>query len=185
MRGMMGTRGITVGKRGIKVRMRGMGWECWECGECGESGWECGNRGGNAGNQCDSLWESSCLLLRLKSQSGRGAFHHSAFMGSCPTISHTYFVLFYQVDEFSFKEIRTCLCLQHVHSRLAIHSMICCSAYFFVARNCSNKQSRRLVGTLGFQRKNLRWTSCKTRTRNTCSFKQFCSRLSGLSKVAG
>ena len=51
----MGTRGITVGKRGIKLRMRGMGWECWECGECGESGWECGNRGGNAGNQCDSL----------------------------------------------------------------------------------------------------------------------------------
>ena len=51
------------------------------------------NQGGNAGNQGDSLRESSCLLLRLKSRSARGAFHHPAFMGSCPTISHTYFAL--------------------------------------------------------------------------------------------
>ena len=51
------------------------------------------NQGGNTGNQGDSLWESSCLLLRLKSRSARGGFHHPAFMGSCLTISHTYFTL--------------------------------------------------------------------------------------------
>ena len=33
--------------------------------------------------------ESFCLLLRLKCRSARGASHHSAFMGNCPTISHT------------------------------------------------------------------------------------------------
>ena len=31
-----------------------------------------------------------CLLLRLKSQSAREESHHPAFMGICPTISHTY-----------------------------------------------------------------------------------------------
>ena len=51
------------------------------------------NGGGNAGNQGGSLGESSCLLLRLKSRSVRRAFHHPAFMGSCPTISHTFFAL--------------------------------------------------------------------------------------------
>ena len=30
--------------------------------------------------------ESFCLYLQLKSRSARGAFHHSAFMGNCPTI---------------------------------------------------------------------------------------------------
>ena len=52
-----------------------------------------GNEGGNAGNQADSLWKFSCLLLRLKFRSARGAFHHPAFMGNCPTISHTFFAL--------------------------------------------------------------------------------------------
>ena len=33
--------------------------------------------------------ESFCLLFWLKSQSARGASCHSAFMGNCPTISHT------------------------------------------------------------------------------------------------
>ena len=33
--------------------------------------------------------EQSCLLLRLKSQSTKGASHHPAFMGNCLTISHT------------------------------------------------------------------------------------------------
>ena len=54
----------------------------------------CGNTengGGKVGNQGGSSWKSSCLLLRLKSQSARGAFHHLAFVGSCPTISHTFF----------------------------------------------------------------------------------------------
>ena len=34
--------------------------------------------------------ESLCLLLRLKSQSARGASRHSAFMKNCPTISQTW-----------------------------------------------------------------------------------------------
>ena len=52
-----------------------------------------GNQGGNAGNEGDSSRVSSCLLLRLKSRSVRGAFHHLAFMGSWPTLSHTFFAL--------------------------------------------------------------------------------------------
>ena len=31
-----------------------------------------------------------CLLLRLKSQSSREESHHPAFIGICPTISHTH-----------------------------------------------------------------------------------------------
>ena len=61
------------------------------------------SQGGNAGNQGDSLLECSCLLLRLKSQSARRAFQHSAFMGSCSTIIQTYLVLSTKVDEFYFK----------------------------------------------------------------------------------
>ena len=48
-----------------------------------------------------------CILVRLKSQSVRGASHHPVFMGnSRPTISHTFFSLLYPVDEFSFKEMK-------------------------------------------------------------------------------
>ena len=36
---------------------------------------------------------SWCLLLQLKFQSLRGASHHSAFMGNCQTISHTFYSL--------------------------------------------------------------------------------------------
>ena len=83
----VGTWGITVGTRGIKVGMWGIG-----VGILGMRGmW--GIRVGMQGNQGDSLWESSCLLLWLKSRSARGAFHHPAFMGTCPTISHTYLAL--------------------------------------------------------------------------------------------
>ena len=103
-RGMMGTQGIRVGTRGIrvgkqgirvgmwgiKVGMQGMAWEWWECRECGEWGGNAGNQGENAGNHGDSSWESSCLLLRLKSRSVRGAFHPPGVMGSWPTISHTF-----------------------------------------------------------------------------------------------
>ena len=53
----------------------------------GGNAWNPGNQGRSAGNQDDSLWESSCLLLRLKSWSARGAFHHPALM------SHTLFAL--------------------------------------------------------------------------------------------
>ena len=48
-----------------------------------------------------------CLLLRQRSRSAWGASHHSAFIGNCPTISHTFFSLIYQVYEFSLKEKRT------------------------------------------------------------------------------
>ena len=34
-----------------------------------------------------------CLLLQRKSWSKRGASHHPAFMGNCPTISHTFSAL--------------------------------------------------------------------------------------------
>ena len=70
-------------------------WECWEsgCGNAGNGGRNAGNQGGIAGtgNQGDYLRESSCFFLRLKSRRARGAFHHPAFLGSCPTISHTLF----------------------------------------------------------------------------------------------
>ena len=52
-----------------------------------------GTGGGNAGDQGDSLRESSCLLLRLKSRSARGVFPDPAFMDSCKTISHTFLAL--------------------------------------------------------------------------------------------
>ena len=67
-------------------------------------------------------------------------------------------------------------CKRHIHSRLAIPSMIYYSVNFS-ARNWLNKQSRRLEGLLGFQRKNLRWSD------NMYSFKQFRSSLNGLLKV--
>ena len=35
----------------------------------------------------------SCLLLRLKSRSTRGASHHTAFMDNWQTINHTFLVL--------------------------------------------------------------------------------------------
>ena len=37
-----------------------------------------------------------CLIRQLKSWSLRGASHHLAFMGNCPTISHTFLALFTQ-----------------------------------------------------------------------------------------
>ena len=72
----------------------------------GNGGRNAGNWDGNVGNQGDSSWGSLCLLLWLKFRSARWAFHHPIFMGSCPTITHTFFA-FYQADEFSFKEMRT------------------------------------------------------------------------------
>ena len=44
-------------------------------------------------NQGDSLLESLCLLLSLKSWCVRKAYRHSAFMGKRLTISHTFFAL--------------------------------------------------------------------------------------------
>ena len=44
-------------------------------------------------NQGDSLLESLCLLLSLKSRCVKKAYRHSAFMGKCLTISHTFFAL--------------------------------------------------------------------------------------------
>ena len=44
------------------------------------------------GCECKStatFGENFCLLLKLKSQSERGASHHSTFIGKFPTISHT------------------------------------------------------------------------------------------------
>ena len=63
-------------------------------GNAGNQSENAGNQGGNAGNEDenaenrgDSLLESFCLLLRLKSRTARGASHQPAFMGSCLTIS--------------------------------------------------------------------------------------------------
>ena len=53
-----------------------------------------GNQGGNAGN-----------VANAGNQGGYAVFHYPAFMGSSPTIRNKFFV--YQVDEFSFKEMRT------------------------------------------------------------------------------
>ena len=85
---MVETQGIMVGTQEIKVGMQRVG--------VGMRGIRMGIRGimgGNAGNQGNSLLESSCLLLRLKSRKARGAFHHPAFRGSRPIISHTFFDL--------------------------------------------------------------------------------------------
>ena len=42
---------------------------------------------------CFFVWCESSLLLQLKSRSMRGASHHLAFMGNCPTVSYTFFAL--------------------------------------------------------------------------------------------
>ena len=42
---------------------------------------------------CFFVWCESSLLLQLKSHSMRGASHHLAFMGNCPTVSYTFFAL--------------------------------------------------------------------------------------------
>ena len=123
----MGNRGMEWGKwwerRESGWERGGSKWECrkswWKFEKCGESRWEWGdwganagnqganarNQGGNAGNQGDSLWESSCLLLRLKSRRARGSISPSSIYGQL-SISHTFFCLAYQVDEFSFKDMR-------------------------------------------------------------------------------
>ena len=87
-----GNRGGNAGNQGGNARNQ------WGMGEIrvgmqGMGGGNTGNQGGNAGNQGDYLWESLCLFFRLKSCSVRGPFHLPTFMGSCPTISHTFFVL--------------------------------------------------------------------------------------------
>ena len=92
MRGVMETRWIRVGMQGIRVRMPEIRVGMRALIGVGNAG-NAGIQVGNAGNQANSLWESSCLLLRLNSRSARGAFRHPAFMGSCPTTSPTFFVL--------------------------------------------------------------------------------------------
>ena len=62
-----------------------------------------------------------------------------------------------------------------------MYSMICYSANFS-ARNSLNQQSRKIERPVGFQRKILMQTICKT--RNMCPFKQFRSSLNGLPKAA-
>ena len=69
--GMLRIRGmweIRVGMWGIGVGMWGIGVGMWGI-RVGMSG-----IGVGMGNQGDSLWELSCLLLRLKFRSARGAF---------------------------------------------------------------------------------------------------------------
>ena len=58
------------------------------------------------GNQSDSFGEASYLLLCLKSRRAIGAFYHSAFTGSCLTISHTFFVLSINLMGFSSRKRR-------------------------------------------------------------------------------
>ena len=58
-------------------------------GNAGNGGENAGNAGGNAGN-----WDGNVVFIALaKISSARLAFHHPIFMGSCPTISHTFFAL--------------------------------------------------------------------------------------------
>ena len=90
--GNAGNQGGNVGNQGGNARNQS-GNVGNEGGNVGNQCENAGNQGGNAGNQCDSLWESSCLLLRLISRSARGAFHHPALMDSCPTSSHRFFAL--------------------------------------------------------------------------------------------
>ena len=121
----------------VKAGMGNRGTEWGEWWKRVESGWDAGNQGenagnqggnagigvgnagnagiqvGNAGNQANSLWESSCLLLRLNSRSTKGAFHHPDFMGSCPTTSHTFFVL-------STKWMSELLCIRSYWSRWCV-----------------------------------------------------------------
>ena len=82
----VGTRGIKVGMREIRVTMRGMGvgvqgiQEMW--------GIRVGMR--------ESGWFFVRIFVFIASAKFRGtrkAFHHPAFMGSSPRISHTLFAL--------------------------------------------------------------------------------------------
>ena len=58
------------------------------------------------GNQGDSLGEASYLLLCLKLRRAMGVFYHSAFTGSCLTISHTFFVLSITLMDFPSRKTR-------------------------------------------------------------------------------
>ena len=42
---------------------------------------------------------TDCLLLRLNFRSARIASHHPAFIGNYRTISHTFYIFIYPVDE--------------------------------------------------------------------------------------
>ena len=53
---------------------------------------------------CDLI---TMFIASAKIAKREGASHHPAFWGNCTTISHTFFILIYPVDEFSLKEMRT------------------------------------------------------------------------------
>ena len=123
-----------------------------------------GNQGGNAGNWVEMLgmWlmrgigVGIFLFISLtKIPERKGSISPSSFYGQLPYYQSHVFCLVYQMDELSFKEMRTFLCFfgsnvgilniimliqilfyqnckQHVHSRLVIHSMICFSANLLV-----------------------------------------------------
>ena len=53
---------------------------------------------------CDLI---TMFIASTKIAKREGASHHPDFWGNCTTISHTFFILIYPVDEFSLKEMRT------------------------------------------------------------------------------
>ena len=53
---------------------------------------------------CDLI---TMFIASTKITKREGASHHPAFWRNCTTISHTFFILIYPVDEFSLKEMRT------------------------------------------------------------------------------
>ena len=82
----MGTRGIRVKTRGITVQMREI--------RVGMRGIRVGMRGIGVGMQGIGVGMRGIRVILCENlRSARGAFHHSVFMGSCPTTSHTYFAL--------------------------------------------------------------------------------------------
>ena len=134
-------------------------WECgesgWECGECGETGRECGELGWENGESGRFFVRIFVFIASARTPECEGSISPSSYYGQLPDYKSHEFCLVYQVHEFSFKEMRRFLCFfgsnvgilniimlmqilfyqnckQHVHSRLAIHSMICCSANFSV-----------------------------------------------------
>ena len=86
-------------------------------------GGSAGNKGGDVGNQGNSLGEASYLLLWLKSRRAMGALYHLIFTGSCPTISHTFFVLSINLMGFPSRK-RRCVVSPRFHLLIFVFGVI-------------------------------------------------------------
>ena len=109
------------------------------------------------------------FIASAKIPEREGSISACSFHGELPDYKSYIFCFAFQVDEFSFKEMRTFLCF--FGSNVGILNIIMLIQILFYRSCKQHVHSRR--------------ASCKTRIRNMCTFKQFLSRLNGLPKVAG